>query len=210
MDIHLHLGDGVNKEESKIAICSLSEIVDFLPKTLDDRFNIRVFDDSLERYETSSFVPEIEKFDGSNILWNFILERKNHSHSHFDVAIFSKRITVKDRDRNWLDSIFGLAGSGVAIVSTHGFNHGLKNRELRNLCLRRAILHEFFHIIGLVPNWRETNVDTRLGLNCSNICIMRQGMSVSEWKKYSIEEEKKGVILCSQCKENLFEVLSRK
>ena len=219
MKIRLHCGEGVSREEGQIAICALAEIGVLLPKVSDDRFHIRDFGNwsqgigpfqSLEWYENSSYIPEIDKFNGSNILLNFILEPWKKGDPHFDIAIFSKRMTAKDCDGNWLSFIFGLAGSGAAIISTHEFNHGLKNKRLRHLCLRRGVLHEFFHILGLVPDSRKTNIDNRLGLHCSNICVMRQGMSLSEWKNYAVEEEEKKVILCHQCKKDLHEVLSRK
>ena len=221
MNIYLHCGDGVTKEEGQVAIHALLEtidfLVDFIPKTSNNGFHAKVLGNwspssaafqNLERHVASSFIPEIKKFDGSNILLNLIHGRKDIS--HFDIAISSKRITARDCNGNWLDSIFGLAGGGTAIVSTHEFNHELKNEELRHLCLRRVIIHKFFHILGLLPNWRETNIDNRLGLNCGNVCVMRQGMSVSEWKKYAKEEENKGVALCSQCEDNLLEIFSRK
>ena len=215
MDIQLYLGSGVFKEDGLVALCALAELSDILPKISKDEFHIRVVDSrdklyqDLRWYEYSEWLPERKQLIADDIFLNLILDHSKEQNSRLDVVVLGKDMTAIDNkhDGKWLNFLFGLGGSRIAIVSTYQFRHHLENKKLRNLCLRRNIFHQVFHAFGLIPEWRKTKIDNSLGLHCSNICVMRQGLSVCEWKNNVIQEREKGIVLCHQCKKDLVRVL---
>ena len=81
------------------------------------------------------------------------------------------------------------------------FQHGISNREEQILAVKRLLRHEVGHMLGLVE--RDHHVEDKLGLHCTNICTMRQGLSVPEWLQQAKEEEKHGVQFCSCCMNDL-------
>ena len=210
-------GDEVAKENSQIAVCTLAELLDVLPKDVKDKFHIKVdnhtkLSKNLGWYEHSAFLPERKQIAADNMLFDFIHDPLKEQDHHVGLVILNKDMTARDKssDGKYIDFLFGLATSGAAIISFYRFNSGIKNKKDRRSCIRRAVLHEFFHTVGLIPYWRKSNIDNRLGLHCKNVCVMRQGMNVSEWKNHALEEDKKKIILCPQCVDNLLEVLSHK
>ncbi len=65
--------------------------------------------------------------------------------------------------------------------------------------LRRLARHEFGHALGLIPESRSTNVATEVGLHCTNVCTMRQGMCLAEFEDLTQEEERANVDFCGEC-----------
>ena len=59
------------------------------------------------------------------------------------------------------------------------------------------------HALGLIPESRRCNVEDKIGLHCTNLCTMRQGMSRSEFVDLALEEEQAGVTFCSECAQYL-------
>lgn len=57
--------------------------------------------------------------------------------------------------------------------------------------IQRLLRHEVGHMFGL-PN-RRYNIDQSLGAHCtSNVCTMRQGLSIEEWANLTVSAEGQG------------------
>lgn len=216
--INLFFSKDVEEEEKKVVLRSLGEIPFFLPKGED--FHIKNFGNwfqgnepfqSFQWYEDQAWIASRQQLNAGSILMNFLTEPWQEQQRHVDFAVVGRNATAKNNG-GWLNFIFGLSSAdGVGLVSTYRFNYELtRDKDLRDLCLRRAVLHEFFHILGLVPKWRKTNRGESLGAHCTNLCVMRQGLSVSEWARYALEERDHRIILCSQCQENLLAIFKAK
>jgi predicted Zn-dependent protease len=79
----------------------------------------------------------------------------------------------------------------------------LRTESERSSFLARLARHEFGHAIGLVPLDRRTHVVHKIGLHCTNVCSMRQGMSLGEFASLAQEEDSLGVVYCAECLEGL-------
>lgn len=62
-------------------------------------------------------------------------------------------------------------------------------------------------MFGLVG--RKERVIQKLGLHCTNVCTMRQGMSLSEWKELTQEELRRGIHFCADCSRELAQYRTR-
>jgi predicted Zn-dependent protease len=82
------------------------------------------------------------------------------------------------------------------ILSTFRFK-GLSEKE-RCQCLKTVAMHELGHMFGLPSEDRDKNVENKLGKHCTNRCIMRQGLDVSDWLDITDDRLKYGA-LCSDC-----------
>ena len=192
----------VTKEEAATAISAIASVVRILPG--EGKFQINTIPGGLESYEQRAEIAERNQLYADRILTDFLFQRKE---AQWKLAVSARSITSRNNG-GWLNFLFGLSGRGVAIVSTHQFRRELKDEKLRLLCLRRTIVHEFCHSLGLIPDSRKTNRDERLGLHCTNVCVMRQGLSVKEWAGHARQEEERGVILCPQCAGELISLWS--
>ena len=99
--------------------------------------------------------------------------------------------------------LFGSARPGYASVLSVSRFRTVTPMELRKKVLTRLARHEFGHALGLIPEGRRTNVKRKLGLHCTNLCTMRQGMSLEEFEQLTTEEEKAGVVFCPECVDHL-------
>jgi predicted Zn-dependent protease len=100
---------------------------------------------------------------------------------------------------------FGLtdASLGLEVVSAKRFLAGKYPEALALSMWRRLLRHETAHLFGLVR--REKHVAEKLGRHCTNICCMRQGMSMAEWQLFTEEELRKGIEFCDDCQTELKE-----
>lgn len=73
--------------------------------------------------------------------------------------------------------------------------------ELRTAMVRRLLRHEVGHMFGL-PG-RNYNVEQKLGTHCTNVCTMRQGMSLPEWAQLTQQEVRNNVHFCNDCMNDL-------
>lgn len=79
----------------------------------------------------------------------------------------------------------------------------ITSAELRAKVLQRLARHEFGHALGLIPQGRQSNVEDKIGLHCTNVCTMRQGMSLPQVEALTREENQRGVVFCSECADHL-------
>jgi len=92
---------------------------------------------------------------------------------HYDVMILHSDIYWKD-----CSFIIGQAMAGIlSIVSVHRFLS--LDPELGEGCVKTETMHEIGHMFGL-PDERRGDGTTQesIGLHCTNICVMRQGLTV--------------------------------
>lgn len=111
------------------------------------------------------------------------------------VAVISADLTAGDAN-----FLFGASKEGFgSVVSVARLRADIEDTIIREKVLRRLARHEFGHALGLIPEERPSNVEEKIGLHCTNLCTMRQGMSLSEFVGLVVEEEKAGVLFCSEC-----------
>lgn len=110
------------------------------------------------------------------------------SNPHWDVLITNHDLTGIQKDGSYLNFCFGSTFKGLAsIQSTRRLLESMPAGSLREEMVRRLLRHEVGHMFGLVG--RRERVIQKLGLHCANICTMRQGMSLTEWKGLTQEEQ---------------------
>lgn len=189
----------ISEEETEIVKRTFSEINSILNielKTFGNWYANEGAYGSLMWYEDNALRLDSDQLIGDQILMRFASEPWQKS-PHIDFAVFGKDLTATNGN-GYLNFVFGLTSPNLGtVISTYRFQHLLQIQ--RDLSIRRVIMHEFFHAVGLLPKWRTTEVNVSLGEHCTNICVMRQGLSVPEWLRYAQEEKQRGIILCSHC-----------
>lgn len=69
--------------------------------------------------------------------------------------------------------------------------------------VRRLLRHEVGHMFGLPRCRRGRNLTEMLGTHCTNICTMRQGLSIEEWVQQYRQEKASRIHFCVDCKSDL-------
>lgn len=207
--VYLFWTSDVTKEGARVVCQTLRKASGVLPIP---EFPIRVFGNwfqgkgphqSLRWYEEKAWRPDRGQLDGDTLLFNFENGPWQKEERHLDFAVFGKDMTATQEGK-WLNFVFGLSREeSNVVISTYRFDSELKSRLLRRFCIQRAVFHEFCHALGLLPDWRTTNVTYRYGKHCTNLCVMREAESVPEWLDYAQEEIEQKVTLCHQCEDDL-------
>lgn len=146
----------------------------------------------------------------SNLIEQFY-EEPWQEKPHWEVSIVNKDLYMYDTN-----FVFGATRSDFAasVQSIRRLVDSVPEGELRNQMIRRLLRHEVGHMFGL-PG-RNFNVEQKLGSHCTNVCTMRQGMSIPEWGKLTQEENRQNVHFCRDCmsvlaqKKNQFRPLPQK
>lgn len=117
---------------------------------------------------------------------------------HWEVAIVNT-----DLYADGTNFVFGITQPDFAasVQSVRRLIDSVPAEELRTAMVRRLLRHEVGHMFGL-PG-RNYNVEQKLGLHCTNVCTMRQGMSLPEWAQLTQQEEKHNVRFCNDCASDL-------
>jgi predicted Zn-dependent protease len=123
---------------------------------------------------------------------------------HFDVAVIDLDLTdVPEKTVSQQDTDFVLASvlPGTAtIISVHRLRR-LDDDARRRRALRRLIIHNVGHVIGLPAPDRKLDVEDSGGeRHCTNVCVMRHGATVEDLVALSEEEGVLGVVLCPGCR----------
>ena len=121
---------------------------------------------------------------------------------HWEVSIVNTDLT--DYGQNGLlNFVFGVTRPDFAasVQSVTRLIHEVPPGPLREAMVRRLLRHEVGHMFGLTG--RSYNVEEKLGRHCTNICTMRQGMSVPEWGALTAQELEKGIHFCNDCMHEL-------
>ena len=77
------------------------------------------------------------------------------------------------------------------------FIESVYSPELSLRMWRRLVRHESGHLFGL--DSREFSCEDNLRRYCTNICTLRQGVSLVVWKELTGEEDAKGIDFCEDC-----------
>lgn len=130
-------------------------------------------------------------------------------HPHWEVFVVNRDLTDWG-NRGLYNFVFGSTNIELpaSVQSITRLMAEIPAGELRNAMIRRLLRHEVGHMFGL-PHSNRPNTKEKIGPHCTNVCTMRQGMSIPEWRKLTIEENKKGVHFCSDCKHDLAQVRNR-
>ncbi len=149
-----------------------------------------------------------QQISASNIM-NLFYQEPWQEKPHWEVFVVNRDLT--DWEGNgWLNFVFGSTDTifPASVQSITRLMAEIPAEDLRNATIRRLLRHEAGHVFGL-PHSNRPNTEEKLGLHCKNVCTMRQGISIPEWQKLSIEESKKGVHFCADCKKDLAQVHNR-
>lgn len=146
----------------------------------------------------------------ASILINQFYEEPWQEKPHWEVSIVNKDLYMEGTN-----FVFGATRPEFAasVQSVRRLIDSVSDKELRSEMIRRLLRHEVGHMFGL-PG-RNFNVEQKLGSHCTNVCTMRQGMSIPEWAKLTQEENRQNVHFCQDCinvlsqKRNQFKPLPR-
>lgn len=121
---------------------------------------------------------------------------------HYDLVIVHSDMYachIVNNKRVPVNFVTGLAIAGLGtVVSTHRFM-GVSGM-MQQLCIQTLVLHELGHVFGLIPSSRTLNVERNLGRHCTNVCVMRQGLTVpSDCIGFTQDRLRTGNIFCTQC-----------
>jgi len=113
---------------------------------------------------------------------------------HFGLALFAKDVYAPNT--NW---VIGVSGENMGtVMSTWRFQQA--NRSARKEVLKTGFMHEFGHIFKLAES--GPRVEQSLGSHCTNLCIMRQGLSMTDWEGMTADRLNHEA-LCDECKTDL-------
>ncbi len=132
--------------------------------------------------------------------WLLTSEPWQKQQPHTDIMIVDEDI-CDEYDPN-LYFLFGAESMGNYVQSVFRFREGESDEQIRLQLIRRTARHEFGHTYGLPSVGRRNTVEF-LGPHCKNVCSMRQGSNVMDWRKLYLEEESAGVIFCRDCLKDL-------
>ena len=119
---------------------------------------------------------------------------------HWEVFILNRDLTSGEPDNNF---VFGETNISfpASVQSIRRLIVEVSDPVLRASMVRRLLRHEVGHMFGLTN--RNFHVEEKLGKHCTNICTMRQGMSVPEWAQQAVQEERLGIHFCGDCQTEL-------
>lgn len=142
-------------------------------------------------------------------LLDLFYEEPWQKNPHWEIFVINHDLTDLG-EKGLLNFVFGKTNIGFAasVQSITRLMAEIPAGELRNSMIRRLLRHEAGHMLKL-PHLNRTNTEKKLGLHCTNICTMRQGMSISEWSKLTEEEDSKGIHFCADCQKDLDRVRNR-
>lgn len=168
---------------------ALDGCMDFA-KTVDEPYSIQTCD---IRAVAGSRLDK-NQFDASHVLSAY---EPSRSEIGEPVAIItSLDLNARADGGEWLNFIFGLSWPEMScITSTYRFDHRDANRLIT--------MHELGHVWGLVANY-SPSADKRSGLytgHCTNICTMRQVMSVAEAAELAARLGSRS--FCENCRHHL-------
>ena len=108
------------------------------------------------------------------------------------------------------DFIFGATQRfGATSVSTRRF----ERRENKNIDMKEVfktmVYHELGHLFGATDEFKRDDLVERYGKHCANKDVVRQGVNISEFIKYTEDRLKSGQIYCDSCKEAMEEYISQ-
>jgi len=140
-----------------------------------------------------------------NNLTHQLYEEPWQENPHWEVAIVNT-----DLYADGTNFVFGVTQPDFAasVQSVRRLIDSVPAGELRAAMVRRLLRHEVGHMFGL-PSWNRRNTEEKLGTHCTNVCTMRQGMSIPEWAQLTQQETRNNVHFCGDCHNDLARVRDR-
>lgn len=140
-----------------------------------------------------------------NNLTHQFYEEPWQENPHWEVAIVNT-----DLYADGTNFVFGVTQPDFAasVQSVRRLIDSVPAGELRSAMVRRLLRHEVGHMFGL-PSWNRRNTEEKLGTHCTNVCTMRQGISIPEWAQLTQQEVRNNVHFCGDCQHDLTTVRDR-
>lgn len=140
-----------------------------------------------------------------NNLTRLFYEEPWQQNPHWEVAIVNT-----DLYADGTNFVFGITQPDFAasIQSVRRLIDSIPTGELRTAMVRRLLRHEVGHMFGL-PGYNRSNTEEKLGRHCTNVCTMRQGISIPEWAQLTQQEVRNNVHFCGDCQNYLSRVRNR-
>jgi len=134
-----------------------------------------------------------KQVDAFNLMSQFS-EEPWQEKPHWEVFIVNKDLYLEESN-----FVLGVTNSDFAasVQSVKRIIDSVPEIKLKHEMIRRLLRHEVGHMLGL-PG-RNFNVEQKLGSHCTNVCTMRQGMSIPEWRELTKEESRQSVYFCGDC-----------
>lgn len=196
--------------ENKIKILDYDELI--------GKKYISIIDGSLKEYKNIDWYLQQGKLKSrnstqinANAICSFFVELICLSEQkHYSVFVVKSDIYSKYQDpetKNYKETYYNVGVAipfHCAIISTYRFKDKDLEHFLKFEVIKTETMHEIGHIFG-IPNKKRKNLDKRLGNHCSreNKCVMRQGMTVDEWKDMTKDRLRSGKPLCDECIDDL-------
>ncbi|MBD3310943.1 MAG: hypothetical protein GF349_00400 [Candidatus Magasanikbacteria bacterium] len=140
------------------------------------------------------------QLNADTIIRELYFEPWRKAQDHYDVFITDDDLYSGDDNNNF---VIGVAQELTGtVVSTARFK-GLGS-HIRHECIVTEIMHEFGHVLGLIPDSRTSSVEYSLGPHCTNECVMRQGLSVpNDWIRFTEDRIRTRRPFCRECQGHL-------
>lgn len=124
------------------------------------------------------------------------------SKPHFEVMVVGSDLNAKVNGE-YINFVFGSTDPFFpsSVQSVRRLREEVEDPNLRKEMIRRLLRHEVGHMFGLVG--RNFRYEEKLGKHCTNVCSMRQGMSVREWASLVREENARRIHFCGDCQNEL-------
>lgn len=154
---------------------------------------------SVDWYVTQSFNQARNQINAQHMLALFACEPWQDGEKHIDLFL-----TKKDLFIGGLNYCLGLAVPELGMTVSYSRFESMQE-SLGLECLKTLTMHEFGHVLGIVPDYRNIAVEDSLGKHCTNRCLMRQGMNVQDWVKIT-QDRLNGYVLCDICRNDLMAI----
>lgn len=122
---------------------------------------------------------------------------------HWEIFIINHDLNSKDENLKYMNFVFGATQPTfpASVQSITRIIAEVRPGNLRNEMIRRLLRHEVGHMFWL-PS-RNHNIEQSLGKHCTNVCTMKQGLSIPEWANLTQEENRRGIKFCDDCMTDL-------
>ena len=203
INVHICWTRGVSEEEASAVQSGVGDVLKYVTR----HFSVQAAGETCDAdswAESCRLSPARDRGYGPQVDASCVLTRQipdglaRSQVSCLTVVILDQDITAGNN--NYL---FGLeeplgsfkVGAVLSVVR-------LRDSTMSEKLVRRLARHEFGHALGLIPEGRSVNVD-KIGLHCTNVCTMRQGMCLSGFEELTRGEESAEVIFCPECADYL-------
>jgi len=217
--IYVMRTEEVTREEKEAALEALEDIleiadvkgkiqiVDFdvwRPYGYKDRDGRLVPHMSVDWYVEKGWDPKRKQVDTRKVLNQLLMEPCFEEQPHYDVILTA--LDLYDPGTNFL---VGAALERRAMIISVGRFREVKDVGLRRELIKQETYHEMGHVFGLPRSC--SHVENCLGLHCTDLCVMRQGLYVpDDWIGHTQERLNTGIIYCPACEKDLKDFFRRR